>query len=67
MKRPVAAFLAVCLMLPAVAVEITLSPDEEQACDQEGGCFVITRQRARTLMEQAFQMGVNKGQEKCTI
>jgi hypothetical protein len=66
MKRVLAAVLVVCLAVPVIAIEVTMTDDEQEACDTQGGCVFATRHHLADLLRQAFDQGVKRGQEKCS-
>ena len=67
MKRALAAFLVACLAVPVVAVEVTMSGEEQAACDAEGGCVFATRDHIKSMLEQAYAAGLKRGKEKCSV
>lgn len=67
MKRVLAAVLVACLAVPVIAIEVTMTDEEQAACDAEGGCVFATRHHLAALLRQAFDQGVKRGQEKCTL
>jgi len=66
MKKLIAA-LAVCIAVPVIAIEVNLTPEEQQLCDEQGGCVFATRQHILALIERAFTEGVKRGQAKCSL
>jgi len=66
MKKLIAA-LAVCIALPVIAIEVSLTDEEKQLCEEQGGCVFATRQHILTLLERAFSEGVKRGKEQCSV
>jgi len=67
MKRVLAAFLVACLAVPVIAIEVSMSEEEQAACDAEGGCVFATKEHIKSLLEAAYAAGLKRGQEKCSL
>lgn len=65
MKRVVAAVLVACLAVPVIAIEVTMDKDEQAACEAEGGCVFATAEHIKSLLKQAYEAGVKRGQVAC--
>ena len=57
MKRIIAVILAAaCANAPAF--ELALTRTEKTACDDQGGCIIITRQAVVDMVREAHQAGL---------
>ena len=64
-----AALLAGCATAtpePAAALgNVTLSPEVQAACAQEGGCALVTHTRLAQELAAAYQAGAAQGAQSC--
>jgi hypothetical protein len=67
MKRVLAALCAACLAASVLAATIDLTPEEQAVCDAGDGCVFATKDKIRELLKQAYDAGVARGQEKCSL
>lgn len=50
---------------PVVAVEVTMTQDEHDKCEAQGGCEVVTRDFIRGLLQRAYSEGHAAGKSAC--
>lgn len=67
MKNPIIAFILSAALVSAVAVEVSLTPEESAVCAANGGFLLVPTDFIRIKLKEAYQAGVERGLAGCHI